>query len=408
MGSSDGATATRRPVAGVIEGFYGPPWSWDERRAMIDAVAAWDGDWYVWAPKSEPRHRDAWAEPFTADEVSGFGSLRQRGVHVSVGLTPGFDATTDAVLAKLAPLDDVADGFTICFDDLDDHRGATRHATIANAVLGGFGRPVWLVPTHYAGTSDSDYLRALSDGLDPSIQVMWTGRTVVTDTIHAYEADARAAVTGNRPPLIWDNTPVNDALMRNLLHLGPYTGRADGLRDRISGVLANPMEFASASRPTVRSAIAWTRGRDHLAEWHEEIDALGLRGLAEATAFPGDPHWPGDEPTRGWWSAIADLPDPDDPRLARWVSAARDGARAVLALVDVEGRIGEPERLRPVMGAVMAWRGWTTHEASTFGRGPRMRPVFGQDESGRFVFEAASVAESVALVDRVAARVLGG
>jgi hyaluronoglucosaminidase len=54
---------------GVIEGFYGDPWSHAERLACIDAMAGWGANAYVWAPKSEPRHRNAWADEFTAQEV---------------------------------------------------------------------------------------------------------------------------------------------------------------------------------------------------------------------------------------------------------------------------------------------------------------------------------------------------
>ena len=399
---------TSRPLtAGVIEGFYGPPWTWDERREIVEALADWGGDEYVWAPKSAPHHRDAWREPFDDDERSGFDSLRGRGVAIRVGLTPGADATADDVIDKLRPVVDRCDGFVLCFDDLDEHEGAGRHATITNAVRDSFGVVVRMVPTHYAGTTDSPYLRSLVDELHPDIEVMWTGSTVVCDTIAPDEAMARAAVTGGRLPLLWDNTPVNDALMRDLLHLGPYAGRPVGLREHVAGVLCNPMEFARASRPTIRSAVAWARGRDHLVEWRTEIDALGLGALAEATAFPGDPHWPGEEPGREWWLTIRDLPAPDDERLARWVDAARDGASLVLSLLDIEGSAGESRHVGAAIGGVVAWRAWRRLEACALGRGPRLRPVFTQDESGRFAYRPGTVADQPSLVDRVASRVLG-
>ncbi|MFM7489859.1 MAG: beta-N-acetylglucosaminidase domain-containing protein, partial [Actinomycetota bacterium] len=44
-------------IAGVIEGFYGPPWSHADRLATIDLLAENGGNWYVWAPKAAPRHR---------------------------------------------------------------------------------------------------------------------------------------------------------------------------------------------------------------------------------------------------------------------------------------------------------------------------------------------------------------
>lgn len=405
--ASDQQPSAQQFVAGVIEGFYGPPWTWHERRSMADSIALWGGNWYVWAPKADPHHRDAWSEPFSADEVDGFASLIDRGIGISIGLTPGADATPDDVVSKLASVAHVAHGFTICFDDLDDHDQFTRHAAITNRVRDEFGLETWLVPTHYAGLSTSPYLSGLVSELHEDIAVMWTGRTVVCDSITTEEASSRSLSVGGRPPLIWDNTPVNDAMMRDLLHLGPYQGRDGGLRDVIAGVLVNPMEFASASRPTIRSAMAWANGRDHVAEWADEVESLGLRALAEATSFPGDIHWPGDTPDRDWWRTIAAMPTIDDERLERWAEAAREGAKAALALLDVDGSASDPGSVGRVLNAIITWRAWSRREVSTFGRGPRMRPVFGQGESGRFHFEPGTIGDSTSLVDRLVTRVLG-
>ena len=56
------------------------------------------------------------------------------------------------------------------------------------------------------------------------VPIGWTGATVVCDTITAAEAEARAAALGGRPPLLWDNYPVNDAIMADRLFLGPVRG----------------------------------------------------------------------------------------------------------------------------------------------------------------------------------------
>jgi len=392
----------------VIEGFYGPPWSWAERREAVGLLAQWGGNWWVWAPKSDPRHRDAWREPFDASEIAGFDSLGGAGVGISVGLTPGADASVAEVVAKLAPVDGTADGFTICFDDLEEQDAARRHALVANGVAEAFGKPVWLVPTHYAGTAGSEYLDVLCRELRPEIEVMWTGSTVVCDTVTAAEAADRTAACHGRAPLLWDNTPVNDAMMRDLLHLGPFAGRDPGLRGRLSGVLVNPMEYATASRPTVRSAMAWANGRDHLAEWRDEVDSLGLAVLAEATSFPGDPHWPGDTPDRRWWESVRDLAEPADARLGPWVAAARAGAQSALALLEAHEAGGTPRGAAKTVAAALAWRSWrNTGGPCVLGRGPRVRPVFTQDESARFVPSPGVATDGPSLVDLLARRTLG-
>lgn len=397
-------------IAGVIEGFYGPPWSFAERAACLDRLAEWGGNWYVWAPKSEPRHRELWNEPFTADEIDGFATLATRtSVRISIGLTPGAEATSTEVAAKLKPIVDAgAHGITLCFDDLPALGAGRRQREIANDIASRFATEVWLVPTHYTGSERSPYLDELCAGLDPRILVMWTGAHVVNDRITAQDARGRTDATGGRRPLVWDNTPVNDALMSEALHLGPYTGREAELRDVIAGVLINPMEFAGASMPTVCSALAWCAGRDHRAAWNEYVDAHGWRRLAEATAFPDDEHWPGARPTREWWAEVAAM-EIHDPAVEPWANAAREGATLVLRALDlVENPPSDPQhRAMAIIGLAIAWRSWRRSSVLVFGAGPRLRPVLGNDSTGRFTWDRASFQDSASLVDDVVGRVIG-
>ena len=401
-------------IAGVIEGFYGRPWSHADRLSTIDLLAEHGGNWYVWAPKAAPRHRDAWREPFTPDEIGEFGELagRRDGVGVSVGLTPGPDATTDEVIAKLRPAVDAGvHGLTLCFDDVPELDAASRHRDLANAVRRAFGLPVWLVPTHYAGGVSSPYLERLIDALDHEVLVMWTGSHVVCDTITVDDVNARRNATDDHPPLIWDNTPVNDALMTEALHLGPYSGRDAKIRPSIAGVLVNPMEFARASWPTIVSALAWCRDDDAITAWSREIDRLGLRRLAEATAFPDDEHWPGARPERAWWSEVAAL-DADaitasvGDGVRRWIDAARDGAALALRALDLAALDSGERRALAQFGLAVAAREWERRPALTFGGGPRIRPVATNDGAGRFVMDPRSVSWSTSLVADLVRRTL--
>ena len=401
-------------IAGVIEGFYGPPWSTDDRLECVALLDALGANAFVWAGKSEPRHRDAWREPFTDVELSDFARLaaHRPNVGLHVGLTPGADATASEVAEKLRPaIDRGARGVALLFDDLPVLDAADRHRDIANSVESTLGRPVWLTPTHYAGTTSSPYLERLFDGLSPTVEVMWTGTHVVNDRITGADAAARRAACAGRAPLLWDNTPVNDAMMSEALHLGPYHGRGAELREQVSGVLVNPMTFARASLPTVASAMAWCRGDDPLTAWDREIDRRGWRRLAEATAFPDDPHWPGARPDREWWASVSTMTVPDlDPGCDPWVEAAREGARLALRALDIiESRDTSPdgdpqERVVASIGLAIGWRAWKRGAVLTFGGGPRLRPVLTNDASGRFTYDGRSITDSTSLVDDLVRR----
>ena len=390
---------------GVIEGFYGDPWSHAERLGCIDAMAGWGGNAYVWAPKSEPRHRAAWAEPFTALEVEQFAELiaRDSRVMVSVAITPGSTATIDDIVAKMGPV--VAAGcrtVTLCFDDLPVLDAGAQHARLANDVVTAMDVDVWLVPTHYMGTAPSPYLDALLSGLSERVTLMWTGVSVVADAITADQALARRSAAGGRAPLLWDNVPVNDALMSAYLHIGPYVGRDSAMRSVVSGVLLNPMMSMRASLPTIESACAWWRGDDPVSVWRRAVERDGWQLLAEATAFPGEAHWPGDRPGREWFEAVAALTDHGDPDVDPWVDAARSGARICVAALDVLDALAEgvpPSKLTRTMFRLMGVGRWLQTPQRTLGAGPRIRPVVVADADGDFMATSECIVLTTSMVE---------
>ncbi|NDD98631.1 MAG: hypothetical protein EBZ93_14335, partial [Actinobacteria bacterium] len=129
--------------------------------------------------------------------------------------------------------------------------------------------------------------------------------------------------------------------------------------------------------------------------------------LAEATAFPDDPHWPGARPDRDWWDAVANMTVLDiDEGCSTWVDAAREGARLAVTAIDLMERPpSDPQhRVMGTIGLVMAWRAWHRTPVLTFGGGPRLRPVLTNDRSGRFSYDGRSVSFSTSLVDDLVQR----
>lgn len=366
-------------------------------------MESWGWNTYVWAAKQEPRHREQWSEPFTDEELDCFAELSQRSaaVQVAVGLTPGDNASEQHVINKLLPaIHAGCKVVVLSFDDLPVLNAAQQHRQLAHAVRDAVGVPVWIVPTHYAGMSASPYLTELCNGLRDDIEVMWTGDTVVTDSITASYARERSRVTGGRLPLLWDNTPVNDARMRAHLHMGPLMGRDPELLSTCSGFLWNPMEEFAASRPTLFSAAAWSRGENEFTAWQHFVDSHGVRELAEATAYRGDAHWPGDSPSQEWWQSVVDVTS-DDPQLAPWVEAVHEGARLALAALSVINSSAElsHQQKNAALFQLMGWGAHRSRAQKTFGAGPRTRPIATQDNNGRFALLPSSIEESESLVD---------
>ncbi|MGH0037418.1 MAG: protein O-GlcNAcase [Myxococcota bacterium] len=356
------------PHRGVVEGFYGPPWSHADRLWLLEHMGRWGLNRYLHAPKDDPRPRAQWRDAYPAEAMGEFRQLVERGgsagvdagFAVSPGLSIQYSSADDvaALCAKLASFRALGARFLgLCLDDVPTRlvHAADRatfstlgaaHAALARAVAESLGPEVllWVVPTDYLGTEGTDYLAELAEGVPPEIEIGWTGRTVVSPTIRSDEARARAATLGRRL-LVWDNFPVADGPMRNMLHLGPLVGRDADLPDHVSGFLLNPMQHLRASAISLHTAAAYLRdpgGYDPEAAWRAALEELGA-GAPEAFALFAAAHR----------SSALDPEDRDRELEAAWRPLAEElsaGApspatcEAVSALL--EARAGAAESLR--------------------------------------------------------------
>src|SRR6476469_7058710 len=62
-------------VRGIVEGFYGPPWTHDARCDVISFLAPRGLNAYVYAPKDDAKHRAEWRTPYDANERAQFREL---------------------------------------------------------------------------------------------------------------------------------------------------------------------------------------------------------------------------------------------------------------------------------------------------------------------------------------------
>jgi hyaluronoglucosaminidase len=266
-------------VRGIVEGFYGPPWTHAERLDAISFLAPRGLNAYVYAPKDDAKHRAAWRVPYDGDERARFRELAAHadanGARFGFAISPGLDidyesdADRAAVLAKLEPLLDAGvPWFLLLLDDIPMQPGlAPRQAALATWLLGRLRESradagLTLCPTEYVGTRPSPYLGELGARLPDDVDVMWTGPTVCSPTLRADDARGWTEALRGQRTVVWDNTPVNDATMVNELHLGPYLGRDPALADLVGGVLCNPMTQARASLVQLSTAMEFLRDPD--------------------------------------------------------------------------------------------------------------------------------------------------
>ena len=486
LGPHDGSAAEDRatqyptvvsrpfPVRGVIEGFYGEPWSNRARVGAITFLAARGMNAYVYAPKSDPLHRDRWREPYAPSQLLEFRDLADacRGCDTRFGfaISPGLDIEygaerdRDTLVAKVAPLTDAGvDWIILALDDIEPRPGLAAEQGALTTWLRDAIEPgvrISVVPTEYVGTHPTPYLVELSAALPPEVDVFWTGPTVCSPTITAVDARSWRAAIGGRPLLVWDNYPVNDAVMEHELHLGPYRGRDPDLADVVDGVLCNPMIQPRASLVALATAADFLSDPDAYNEdesWHRAIPAVGgdrsdallaiaracsdgplsrpeelpLYGLVVALADELEgPGWPGplervrDELQAVCSAAVAWRDAPDDPlghELAPWLrQAAREGEAGLAALrllqqvrpiaaLDAEGsgRAAAPDAELALTQCFTLLFMWTAaREASreiVFGPRFGLHAAIVQLDDGRPALDVAlAVREDASVIDRLA------
>ncbi len=261
-------------IRGVIEGFYGKPWSHEERLDMLDFLSRTQLNTYFLAPKDEPGHRRSWQELRPESELEKLGQLvahaTSKGINFGTALSPGQTiiysdpSELEALKGRLKQYLDL--GITLVgvfFDDIpndfqspEDAQAfqsfAQAHAVLSNQLfdwLKNYAPAAQLIicPTVYRGTGREEYLIELGALLNPEVHLLWTGIQICS-----YRLDVRDAQifqeSAKRKPLYWDNYPVNDVAMIHELHIGPLRAREGELVDHSEGLLANPMGQAEATK----------------------------------------------------------------------------------------------------------------------------------------------------------------
>jgi hyaluronoglucosaminidase len=302
-------TASPFAIRGVIEGFYGRPWTHLQRLDLIGFLAARGMNMFVYAPKDDPLLRRRWREPYDGEALARLHQLAERCSAVGVSFTwcisPGLTirysdaAHRRALIHKLRSVAALGiDGLGLLLDDIPlelqharDRAAfpdlASAHAALIREVFGGRpeGTRLIVCPTVYRGTGTEPYLATLAGGIDPRVDLFWTGRAVCSPTLDLLDA-ATFTRTAARPPTYWDNYPVNDVAMGYELHVGPYRGRDPHLWRSATGIVANGMELFEASKipfATIADYLSDPEGYEPEASWRRAM--RDVVGEADAEAF---------------------------------------------------------------------------------------------------------------------------
>lgn len=260
---------------GVIEGFFGPEWSWESRHQFCETISEQKAQFYIYAPKRDPYLRKNWTESHPKEMWTQLKNLRQKcrdlNVQFGLGLSPfeiheHWDAQARQKLSnKISRLQELnLDYLGLFFDDMKGAPDlAEKQIEIVEFARSLTKTKLWFCPTYYSddpildkvfGQRPSGYLEKIS-GLSSEVEILWTGTKVISKVIAAEDLNQIAQIL-KRKPLVWDNCFANDGPKQcKFIRLRPFEGRDQKSFDAASGWALNLMNQPNLSEILFLSSL---------------------------------------------------------------------------------------------------------------------------------------------------------
>lgn len=307
------------PIRGVIEGYYGTPWSHEERREMFAYFTNHRLNTYMYAPKMDPYHRDKWYEYYPKSELEKLKELHDLSVKHLVDfyycIAPGHktkeetgfsyidDRDYKRLFLKLDSLIDIGiQKFGLLLDDIDyqldeEHkkkflRPGIAHAEICNKVYSylteKLGKNCFVMcPTEYHQIGTSQYREDLKVHLHEDIQIFWTGDNVCAEVISEKDSKDTKDAFGH-DLWIWDNFPVSDFTYGVREYMAPIQNRTTKLNEYAKAYIINPSIHYQISKigMTTMAHFAWnTAGYDKDKSFEIALKEAGMEFFEQGREY---------------------------------------------------------------------------------------------------------------------------
>ena len=278
---------------GVVEGFYGEPWSHETRLSLIDLYGRYKMNYYIYGPKDDPYHSSPnWRKPYPDEEAQNIKELVEacKANHVNFvwAIHPGQDIQWteedyNNLVNKFEWMYNLGvRAFAIHFDDISgEGTDPYRQTALLNRLNKEFVKKkkdvasLIVCPTDYTRLWAGNSLIIYGNELHPSVDVFWTGDAVCSDMTESTMEWISERI--QRPALFWWNFPVTD-YARHIVMQGPVYGLATS-HDRTTtrGLVSNPMEYGEASKLALYSVADYTwntAAYNPIDSWERGIEAI--------------------------------------------------------------------------------------------------------------------------------------
>jgi hyaluronoglucosaminidase len=280
---------------GVIEGFFGPSWSMEERLSYASFLSQHGGTFYIYAPKEDSRLRRQWREEWNEEYLNKLRTLtncfQSSKISFGIGFSPfgiGTNLSLDdknSLRKKMIALNEMnIDFLGLFFDDMpiNDNLAQTQLETV-NVVQKHFKKKIIFCPSYYStdpildkvfGPRPTDYLETIGRDLPEAVSIAWTGPKVISNEISVTHLTEVQDIL-KRKPFLWDNLYANDGPKNcKFLKFKLFEGRSKEILLSSEGIGLNMMNQPELSKLLFLSSRLVLDGEDPENAFHEALRKL--------------------------------------------------------------------------------------------------------------------------------------
>lgn len=273
---------------GFIEGYYGIPWTSEERKELMRFGSKFKSNIYIYAPKDDAYHSSCWRDLYAENDLEILKEQievgRETKTKLAWALHPfmsnkitadNYDASLQIVEKKFNQLYEAGvRQFVISADDVEVTGGLLEDGSLHNKLLNDVAtflkakndcNDLVFVPSAYCYQAEqrlkvdlNKYYASLMKDLDDSIHIMWTG----DDVCSSMESGRFTEFTNltNKKPFFWLNWPVNDYSTDHLLMGKGEVLNINYTDDTVpfEGMVTNPMQQAEPSKLSIFAICDYT------------------------------------------------------------------------------------------------------------------------------------------------------
>ncbi len=302
---------------GFIEGYYGNPWSNEDRAELMRFGGDYKLNTYFFAPKDDLYHNKKWRELYPEKELAAIKKLAQVGnetknkyvyaLHTFMYNPVRFDNETNyqndlnIIKAKFTQLleNDVR-AFSVLADDAGvPAQGPGSYVKLLKDLTAWFKIQKKTYPdlvidipfcsNDYMGNGSSAQLKVVNEA-PASVSIIMTGGRIWGEVSEGFTSNFKKNIGSEglegRPPYLWINWPCSDNSHAHLIMGGNDTFLHPGVEpDNIQGIILNPMQQAEANKSAL-FAIAdyswnvWDNKEQADQNWHDSFKYMD-HGTAE-------------------------------------------------------------------------------------------------------------------------------